>query len=304
MNELAETIVLAGGTGNLGGRIARALSQRSANVLVLNRSTDPDDKRKALESLGTTVRTVDMSRVSDVAGACEGAACVVSALQGVRDVIIDMQAVLLDGAVEAGVKRFIPSDFSTDFRSLPPGENRNYDLRREFHERLYAAPIAPTSIYNGVFAELLMQNPPYLNFDKKVVGYWENPDWRLDFTTVDDTAAYTSAAALDPTTPDALNIASFSITPRQLARFTDEVLKTPFNLKRLGSLDELRRRNDSERAADPEGGREVYPSWQVRQYEHTMFSKHHESLDSDRYPDVKWTSLKELLSRRSRLSRS
>ncbi len=146
MNELPETIVLAGGTGNLGGRIARALSHRGANVLVLSSNTDPDDKRKALESLGITVRAVDFSRLADVASACEGAACVVSALQGVRDVIIDVQTVLLNGAVEAGVKRFIPSDFSTDFRSLPPGENRNYDLRREFHERLYATSIAPTSI--------------------------------------------------------------------------------------------------------------------------------------------------------------
>jgi len=295
---LADTVVLAGGTGNLGGRIARALSQRGANVVVLARSADPEDKRIALESLGITVRTVDMSRVSDIASACEGAACVVSALQGVRDVIVDTQSVLLDGAVKSGVKRFIPSDFSTDFRTLPPGENRNYDLRREFHERLYAAPITPTSIYNGVFAEVLIQNPPYLNFDKKVVAYWEDPDWRLDFTTMDDAAAYTAAAALDPTTPDTLNIASFSVTPRQLARFTDEVLKTPFNLERLGSLDELRRRNDSERAADPEGEREVYPQWQVRQYEHTMFSKHHESLDNNRYPDVKWTSLDALVNQR------
>ncbi len=115
---------------------------------------------------------------------------------------------------------------------------------------------------------------------------------------MDDTAAYTSAVALDPTTPDALNIASFSVTPRQLARFTDEVLKTPFKLERLGSLDELRKRNDRERAAHPEGEREVYPQWQVTQYEHTMFSKHHESLDNDRYPDVRWTTLEDLLSRR------
>lgn len=254
---MAETIVLAGGTGNLGGRIARALSHRGAHVLVLSRSTDSDDKRKALERLGITVRTVDMSRVSDIASACEGAACVVSALQGVRDVIIDTQSVLLDGAVEAGVKRFIPSDFSTDFRSLPPGENRNYDLRREFHDRLYAAPIAPTSIYNGVFAEVLMQNPPYLNFDKKVVAYWEDPDWRLDFTTMDDAAAYTAAVALDSTTPDTLNIASFSVTPRQLARLTDEELKTPFKLERLGSLDELRRRNDSGPLIQKESARSI-----------------------------------------------
>ncbi len=289
-------IVLAGATGNLGGRIARALSSRGANVVALMRSEAPDEKKqKALEALGLTVRTVDMTNASELASACEGADCVVSALQGLRDVVIDTQTVLLEGALAAGVARFIPSDFSTDFRLLTPGENRNYDLRREFQQRLDAAAIKPTSIFNGVFAEVLTQNVPYLDFEKKRIGYWEDPDWRLDFTTMDDTAAYTSAAALDPTTPRALEIASFRVTPRELAKFTDEALKTPFELVRLGSLEELSRRNQSERAAHPEGENELYPQWQQSQYEHSMFSVHHDSLDNGRYPDVKWTSLADFL---------
>ncbi|WP_375472190.1 NmrA family NAD(P)-binding protein [uncultured Nostoc sp.] len=300
---MADNVVLAGATGNLGGRIARALSNRKANVVALTRSgTSDETKRKALESLGVKVRTVDMASVSELASACEGAACIVSALQGLRDVIVDTQTVLLEAALKAGVARFIPSDFSTDFRSLAPGENRNYDLRREFHQRLDVEPIASTSIFNGVFGEVLTQNVPYLNFEKKMVGYWEDPDWRLDFTTMDDTAAYTAAAALDPTTPVALGIASFSVTPRELAKFTDEVLKTPFQLVRLGSIEELSRRNKSERAAHPEGENELYPQWQQTQYEHSMFSVHHESFDNDRYPDVNWTSLTNLFAQRSQAS--
>jgi len=75
-----------------------------------------------------------------------------------------------------------------------------------------------------------MYNIPWLDFEKKVVGYWEDPDWRMDFTTMDDTAAYTAAAALDPTTPSILRIASFQVTARELAKFTDEILHTPSNL--------------------------------------------------------------------------
>jgi hypothetical protein len=46
---------------------------------------------------------------------CRGAGCVVSALAGLRPVIVDTQSRLLEAAVAAGVKRLIPSDSSIDF---------------------------------------------------------------------------------------------------------------------------------------------------------------------------------------------
>lgn len=292
-------IVLAGATGNLGMRIARALSKRGAEIVTLTRDGTPGDKVADLESLGAKVKMVDLTNVASVAEACRGATCVVSALQGLHDVIVDAQTVLLEAAIAADVPRFIPSDFSTDFTNRPAGENRNFDLRREFHERLDVAKIAPTSIFNGAFGEILTYNVPLFDSQKKAVGYWEDPDWRIDFTTMDDTAAYTAAVALDPETPRALRIASFQVSPRELARFTDVVLKTPFQLKSMGSLDDLRAHNKRERAAHPEGENELYASWQQSQYMQSMFSTHHPSIDNDRYPDVAWTELKDVIGKRS-----
>ena len=71
---MAEKIVLAGATGDLGKRIARALSKRGADVVALGRIGTPDDKVKVLESLDVKVRIVDMASVSDLAKACDGAA--------------------------------------------------------------------------------------------------------------------------------------------------------------------------------------------------------------------------------------
>jgi hypothetical protein len=56
----------------------------------------------------------------------------VSALNGLHDVIIGRQSRLLEAAVLARVPRFIPSDFSADFTKTQLGQNRNFDLRREF----------------------------------------------------------------------------------------------------------------------------------------------------------------------------
>ena len=219
----------------------------------------------------------------------------VSALQGLHPVVVEAQSVLLEAAVAAGVPRFIPSDFSTDFTHLPVGENRNFDLRREFHKRLDVAPVASTSLFIGAFAEILTYNIPLLDLKKKVVGYWEDPDWRIDFTTMDDTAGYTAAAALDSAAPRALKIASFQVSPRDLVTFTEETLQTPFTFVRLGSLEDLRLYNKRERAAHPEGENELYPSWQQSQYMQSMFSTHHQSLDNARYSDVSWTKLQDVI---------
>ena len=95
----------------------------------------------------------------------------VSALQGLRDVIVETQAVLLDAGVGAGVPRFIPSDFSIDFTRFPPGENRNLDLRRDFHKRLDRASISATTIFNGAFADMLTGQMPLILFKLRRVLY-------------------------------------------------------------------------------------------------------------------------------------
>jgi NAD(P)-dependent dehydrogenase (short-subunit alcohol dehydrogenase family) len=154
------TIVVAGASGNLGGRIVRALLERGAGVRALVRHGTARDKIERLQGLGAEIAPVDLSSASEATAACSGASCVVSALQGLRDVIVDAQTVLLDAAIQAGVPRFIPSDYSIDFTKFPPGENRNLDLRRDFHERLDNASISATTIFNGAFADMLTGQMP------------------------------------------------------------------------------------------------------------------------------------------------
>ena len=296
---MSNRIVVAGSTGNLGKRIVKALSERGAHPIALVRSGAAEEKISELKALGATVEIVDLKEVDQIATVCAGADCVLSAVAGLRDVIVVGQNILLEAAIRAGVPRFIPSDFSTDFTKLPAGENRNFDLRREFHTVLDAAPIASTAIFNGAFAEILTYNIPVLDFKKKTVGYWGDPDHRLDFTTMEDTAAYSAAAALDPTTPRSLRIASFQITPSDLVNFASATFQTPWKLVHLGTVEELRAQNKAARDAHPEGENELYCRWQQGQYMQSMFSTQHESLENDRYPGVKWTRLEAVVKPRS-----
>ena len=215
-------IALAGAGGDLGGRIAKALVARGADVRALVRRGSKDGELLRIKALGATPVSADPASIADMAHAVTGAACVVSALNGVRDVMIGRQSVLLDAAVKAGVSRFIPSDFASDFTKTPPGRNRNYDLRREFMKTVDAAPIEATSILNGAFLDMLGAEMPIIRSGIHRVLYWQDADQILDFTTKDDTAAYTAEVPRSMTTaPRILRIAG---SQRQCARHCSDVM--------------------------------------------------------------------------------
>ncbi|WP_377104684.1 NmrA family NAD(P)-binding protein, partial [Propionicimonas sp. T2.31MG-18] len=108
-------VALAGAGGDLGGRIAKALVARGAHVRALVRPDLKPGARARIEASGAEAVAADPADVGAMASALAGAACVVSALNGLRAVMIGRQGVLLDAAVKAGVPRFIPSDFAADF---------------------------------------------------------------------------------------------------------------------------------------------------------------------------------------------
>jgi nucleoside-diphosphate-sugar epimerase len=290
-------IVVAGGTGNLGGRIVAALLKREANVVAIYRTGSSPEKVNRLQGLGARIVSVDWSSVSQITAACSGASCVVSALNGLREVIVETQTVLLEAAVRAHVPRFIPSDYSIDFVKFPPGENRNLDLRRDFHKRLDQAPISATSIFNGAFAELLTGQMPLILFRLKRILYWGNADQQMDFTTIENTAAFTANAALDSSTPRFLRIAGDQLSARELAVVVSEVTGDQFHLLRPGGLQLLGALIKIARILSP-GRRELYPAWQGMQYMRNMFDGRAklEPLDNLRYPGIHWTTARDVLS--------
>jgi nucleoside-diphosphate-sugar epimerase len=293
-------IVVAGATGDLGGRITKALREQGARVTALVRRGAAPAKTERLQALGATIASVDLSSQSEVVGACAGASCVVSALAGLRDVVVDAQTALLEGAIKAGVPRFIPSDYSIDFTKFPAGQNRNLDLRREFHQRLDRAGISATTIFNGAFADMLATGQmPVILFKLRRVVYWGNADQRMDFTTMDDTAAFTARAAMDASTPRFLRIAGDQPSARELAAVASEVTGNRFRPLWAGSLGMLGMMIKVARTIAPAGEKDLYPAWQGMQYMRNMLDGRAklEPLDNDRYPAIRWTTVRDVLKR-------
>ena len=293
---MKKIIIVAGGTGNLGARIVQELLEKGAIVRALVRPGSDSEKVQHLEKLGAEIIVITAWDVTTISHACKDVSCVVSALAGLREVIIDAQKILLEAAVQAGVPRFIPSDYSIDFTGLPAGSNRNLDLRREFHLYLDKASIKATTVFNGAFADMLTGQMPMILFKFKRVLYWGSADQQMDFTTIANTAQFTANAALDADTPRFLRIAGDQLSPRLMQTIAEKVSGNKYRLTRAGGLGLLSFLIKTGRIIAP-GKQELYPAWQGMQYMHNMSGgkAKMKTIDNNRYPGIKWTNVNEVL---------
>ena len=283
-------IAVAGANGDLGGRIIAELVRLETKPRALVR------KGSTATCPGAETVVVDYNDPASLLSACRGAHCVVSALSGLREVIVDAQTALLTAAVDAGVPRFIPSDYCIDYTKLPDGSNRNLDLRREFNHRLDEAKINATSVLNGMFTDLLLKEAPLIQAGLKRVLYWGKADQLLDFTTIHNTAAFTARAALDPGTPRYLRIAGDVVSSRELAGAASRATGHRFKPTKVGGLRFFKAMITITKTLLPQP-KEVFPPWQGMQYLHNMYTglPKLQPLDNDRYTDMQWTSVEAVL---------
>jgi nucleoside-diphosphate-sugar epimerase len=285
-------IVVAGGAGKLGRLLVNALLENpSAKVRVLVR--DPG-KPELAGIAGDRVELVAFDAVTadDAAraAAVKGAYAVVSTLQGGPDVIIDAQLALLRAAKAAGARRFIPSDYSYDLFALPAGININSDWRRALGE-LARQEVTPSfevvHVLQGIFADAYVLGfLGLLDAEKGVVRYWGDGRTPIDWTTWEDTARFTAAAATDErSVPERLFVSGDRMDVLTFAKTWESAHGRSLTAERLGSLEELEEETKRRLASEPQN---MY-SWLPLMYARGTFGgqallgPNHNSL----YPEIK-----------------
>jgi hypothetical protein len=293
---MRKIIVVAGATGNLGGKIVKALLVRDVEVRAIVRLETDIEKIKDLEQKGVQVFQVDTSNKSEISKHLIGAHCFVSALSGLEETIIVAQKIFLDAAVQANVQRFIPSDYSIDFTNLKEEQNRNLDFRRKFHEYLGKTPIKATTIFNGAFMDLLTTDMPLILFKQKRILCWGNAEQILEFTTTENVAEFTAVAAIDENTPRYLRIAGDKLSCNGFVKLLTELTTKKYKIFRPGGIRLLNFLIKVTRFFSPSKN-ELYPAWQGMQYMRDMMEGRiiFQKYDNDRYPNIKWTSIKQFL---------
>lgn len=288
----SKLIVVVGGAGKLGRLLISALLQ-TPGVRVRALVRDPRRAEVAdlaglpnVELVAFDVVTADTETRRAVV---RGAYAVVSTLQGGPDVIIDAQLALLQAAKAEGARRFIPSDFSYDLFTLPAGVNLNSDWRRTLGERAQAErtdTFEVVHVLQGIFADRgVLGFLGLLDVEAGVIRYWGDGSTPIDWTTWEDTARFTAAAALDDRpVPERLWVYGERLDVLGFARAWESVHGRPLRLEGLGSLEALEAEVYRRLQAEPNN---LY-AWLPLMYARGVFGG--QALlggrHNDRYPEI------------------
>lgn len=176
-----QKIAVAGATGNLGPTIVQALVDAGFDVTILSQS-------------GNTTGLPSAAKTVKVNYAYGSQHTIVDALKG-QDVFISMipqhdsQPALIDAAIAAGVKRFIPSEFGSNISgnaktaALPvfKGKGITQDYLKQ-----YSSQISYTLINNGLFLDWGMQVGISIDLKGGATRVFDGGDDKHSFTLLSD----------------------------------------------------------------------------------------------------------------------
>ena len=126
--------------------------------------------------------------------------------------MVDGQKTLIDAAIAEGVKRYMCSDWSLDFRGLEMGDHPSKDPMKivqaylEEKEKETGGEIKGVHVLIGAFMEVL-----WAMLVREEAGgfkYWGSGDDKLESTTMADAARYTAEVAADDNLVGFLNCKS------------------------------------------------------------------------------------------------
>jgi uncharacterized protein YbjT (DUF2867 family) len=289
-------VLVVGATGTLGAKIVGALAVAKGARVRASVRRSSEEQRETLRALGAEIVVVDLEVEESMLAACKDVDVVVSAVQGLGDVIVEGQTRLLRAAESCGVSRMLPSDYALDFFKTREGGNRNLDFRREFNRTLDRSRVRGSSVLCGAFMDLLAVGAIGPDRDTGVFRVFgdENQPW--DFTHTDDVAKYIAAVALDDSAGRYIRVAGDTRSPRELAELFAEARAMPVTISDAGSIEDLDRLIAGMRANDP-APKDPFPVWQRLQYTRDMASGLGKlaPLDNDRYPSIRPMQIRELL---------
>ncbi len=240
-------ILLVGVTGMLGEKIAHAVLDKGANDLrALVRPGSFSNPKKAakldaLQAKGASFVEGDVSNFASLVNAATGVEVIVSSLNNERELIVDGQTRLLEAGEKVGAKKFIPSDFSVDYRKLDFGDNFNLDMRKTFFPVMQQSKLNYVSVLQGSFMEMPLA--PFINtidLKNNTFNYWGDGEQLMDYTTTDDTAKYVAEAAADESLVNtALEVVGEEISFNRMKAVFEEVSSRTLTSNYLGSVDDL-----------------------------------------------------------------
>ena len=143
-------ILIVGATGHLGQELLKACRKQNAEVHALVRPATRRDaaRMKPLMEASATLHEGDLADPASLRRACGAVDVVISAVGGMQ---IGGEARLVEAVKDAGVQRFVPSDFGLDPAASGPGSCVLFDAKKAIQDSVKAAGIPYTFIHANAF---------------------------------------------------------------------------------------------------------------------------------------------------------
>ena len=222
-------VAVAGGTGGIGKHIVEAiLATKKHDVVVLSRSSTHD----LLESKGVKVVAVSYADATSLDNALQGVHTVISTIGGLDyDSWVTPHLALLEAAKRAGVRRFVPSDWS--FRGLPNYPIVLYSNKAPVEEAVRKSGLEYTIFELGVFMNYLASGTPGVGYLRplKMVLDVENCTAMVPgdgnvpvvMTRAEDVGAFVAAALDLPQWPEVSRMAGDRMSYNEVLKLAESV---------------------------------------------------------------------------------
>ncbi|KAF4438028.1 hypothetical protein F53441_12880 [Fusarium austroafricanum] len=176
-----KNIAVAGAAGALGSTVfQRLVDSNIFNLTVLTRAGSKSTFPKDIK-----VIQVDYESLESLTAALQGQDAVVSTLGSMA---IPSQSLLIDAAIAAGVKRFLPSEFGSNLiiptvRNLPVFRTKVI-IEDKLITLANEGKISYTFVYNSGFLDWGLENNLFLDFSKSEVTLWDGGNTEFSTTTL------------------------------------------------------------------------------------------------------------------------
>ena len=230
-----KNVLVIGASGNLGRPIISELLKGGYNVTALTREGRPDDSQ-ANSTLRTDYSTESLRKEF------QGQDAVVSATSTFST---DQQNRLIDAAIAAGVKRFLPSDYGFDTSDIevvnlvPPASGKVDTIA--YLRAKEDQGLSWTSVSCGALFDWALRQPGHLgwNIPARTATIFDGGDVPLEFTNLEQVgravAAVLSPKHYDSTANTYVYINSFTITQNQILGHLERLTGETFAITRATS---------------------------------------------------------------------
>ncbi|KAM0293825.1 hypothetical protein ACHAO9_001511 [Fusarium lateritium] len=294
------TVGIAGITGKFGRLVASKLLQ-NPNINLRGYARDPS---KVIPSIAESPRVKlfkgEAFDDASIKPFVTGTDVIICAYLGADDLMIDGQKKLIDVCDEAGVPRYIASDWALDYTKLKLGELFPKDPM--IHVKAYLETKKTTKgvhILVGGFMDPIMS--PFFNIwgpQTQTLRYWGEGDEPFESTSYENAAEFTAAIVVDKSAVGIKKYLGDRKSIKEIAATFDKVYGVKPKLERLGSLEDLKLKMHTLREKNPAEIYSYMPLFFMYYWINgqTFVGPH---TDNEQYKEVKPETWEEYLSKRS-----